>query len=178
MSYNILYQYKKEDKNMVKVLKGSMVAFLMLGLNIHALEMNDIKIQNSKSQKVNLDGYKTYQITKDSGIISRLNAKETTVKMDVNLEIQRIINNELAKKGKILVKENPDFLIAYSAGRDIEKDENATEKPESAMALVLIDAETGVVIGKSTAEADAKGLDDDSLTKRLEYAIKKMLSNI
>jgi len=163
---------------MVKVLKGSMVAFLMLGLNIHAVEVNDIKVQNSKSQKVNLDGYKTYQITKDSGIISRLDKNESSVKMDVNLEIQKIINNELAKKGKVLVKENPDFLIAYSAGRDSEKSDTSDKKPESAMALVLIDAQTGAVIGKSLAEADAKGLDDDSLTKRLEYAIKNMLSNI
>ena len=164
---------------MVKVLKGSMVALMMLGVTGHAVETNDIQVKNAKSEKVNLDGYKTYQITKDSGIINNTNKEKISGKMDVNAEIQKIIMSELEKKGKVLVSENPDFLVAYTAGTERGNVENTLDKtPEAAMALVLIDAKTGVVIVKSTVEADAKGLADDEMSKRLQFAIKNMLSSI
>ena len=143
------------------------------------METNDIQVKNAKSEKVNLDGYKTYQITKDSGIINNTNKEKISGKMDVNAEIQKIIMSELERKGKVLVSENPDFLVAYTAGTERGNVENKLDKtPESAMALVLIDAKTGVVIVKSTVEADAKGLADDEMTKRLQFAIENMLNSI
>ena len=164
---------------MVKVIKGSMVALMILGVTAHAVETNDIQVKNAKSEKVNLDGYKTYQITKDSGIINNTNKEKISGKMDVNAEIQKIIMSELEKKGKVLVSENPDFLVAYTAGTERSNVENTLDKiPEAAMALVLIDAKTGVVIVKSTVEADAKGLADDEMSKRLQFAIENMLSSI
>ncbi len=46
------------------------------------------------------------------------------------------------------------------------------------MVLILIDAETGAIIGISTAEGEAKGLPAEETKKRLDYAIKKMLSGL
>ena len=164
-----------------------MAALMVLGITAHAVETNDIKVKSAKSEKVNLEGYKTYQITKDSGIITNQNKENISGKMDVNAEIQKIINSELEKKGKVLVTENPDFLVAYSAAsergavkNDLDKEEKNTldKTPEAAMALVLIDAQTGVVINKSTAEANAKGLADAEMKNRLQFAIENMLSNI
>lgn len=46
------------------------------------------------------------------------------------------------------------------------------------MILVLIDAETGVIIGISTAEGEVKDLPLEDRKKRLNYTIKEMLSGL
>ena len=90
--------------------------------------------------------------------------------------MQQIINTELTKKGKTPVTQDPDFYVAYAAGTDMdavkEKLDAAGKKtiektPEAAMVLILIDAETGVIIGVSTAEGEAKGLPAEETKKRL-----------
>jgi len=112
---------------------------------------------------------------------------QRTDNLDVSAEMQQMINTELAKKGKILVTKDPDFYVAYVAGADMdavrvkldkEGKETIEKAPAAAMVLVLIDAETGVIIGISTAEGDVKGLPADQMKKRLNYAIKKMLSDL
>ena len=50
--------------------------------------------------------------------------------------------------------------------------------PAAAMVLILIDAETGMIIGISTAEGEAKDLLLEDRKKRLEYTIKKMFNEL
>ncbi len=101
--------------------------------------------------------------------------------------MKQMINAELAKKGKIPVNKDPDFYVAYAAGTDmdaieekINKEGQATlhNRPVAGIALILVDAETGAIMGLSTAAGDAKNLPAKEAKKRLNYAIKKMLSGI
>ncbi len=169
---------------MSKLLKGSIVILMLAGLTGCSTPTSDIQVDTLKSEKVNLDGYKTYEIVEGSGVID---GTQRTDNMDMNAEMQKIMHTELAKKGKTAVTKDPDFYVAYVAGTDMEavkeklnEDGKKTieKAPEAAMVLVLIDAETGMIIGISTAEGDVKGLPAEESKKRLNYTIKKMLGEL
>ncbi len=168
---------------MSKLLKGAIAALMIAGFT-GCTSTSDIQVESVKSEKVNLDGYKTYQIIEGSGVVD---GSQRTDNLDVDAEMQQMINTELAKKGKTRVTKDPDFYVAYAAGTDMEAvkeklddvgKKTVEERPEAAMVLILIDAETGVIIGISTAEGEAKGLPAEESKKRLNYAIKKMLSGL
>ena len=168
---------------MLKLLKGVIAVLMIVGFT-GCTSTSDIQVEAMKSEKVNLDGYKTYEIIEGSGVVDGTKRADN---LDVNAEMQQMINTKLAKKGKTLVTKDPDFYVAYAAGTDMEAvkeklDEKGKktleERPEAAMVLILIDAETGVIIGISTAEGEAKGLPVKDMKKRLNYAIKKILSGL
>ena len=165
------------------VLKSVMIALVITGFS-GCTSTSDIEVEALTSEKVNLDGYKTYEIIEGSGIVDNTQRGDN---MDIDVEIQQMVNAELAKKGKMPVVKDPDFYVAYMAGTDmdaieekINKEGQVTlhERPTSGMVLVLIDAETGAIIGLSTAEGEAKNLPAKEAKKRLNYAIKKMLGGI
>ncbi len=146
--------------------------------------IRDIKVEALTSEKGNLDGYKTYEIIEGSGIVDNTQRSDN---LDINVEMQQMINAELAKKGKIPVVKDPDFYVAYMAGTDIDAVEEKINKDgqntlqdrrTSGMLLILMDANTGVIIGMSTAEGEAKNLPAKEAKERLAYAIKEMLSGI
>jgi hypothetical protein len=129
-------------------------------------------------------GYKTYQIVEGSGIVDDTKSSATA---NINTDMREIMNTELAKKGKTKVSENPDFYVAYAAGKDVEAvtmkldaDGKATieARPEAAILLVLVDAQTGQIIAISEAEGKAKDLSPEDTKKRLTYAIRKMLEGL
>jgi hypothetical protein len=168
---------------MSKLLKGAIVVLMIAGFT-GCVSTSDIKVESLKSEKVNLDGYKTYQIIEESGVMPDT---KVTDNLDVDAELQRIINTELGKKGKIPVTNDPDFYVAYLAGTDMDAIKVKVDKkgqetienvPAAAMILLLVDAETGVIIGISTAEGEVKNLPLEDRKKRLSYTIKKMLSDL
>jgi phosphoribosyl-ATP pyrophosphohydrolase len=161
---------------MSKLLKGAMVVLMIAGFT-GCVSTSDIKVESVKSEKVDLKGYKTYQILEESGVAT----ESRVTNLDVNAELQRIINTELGKKGKIPVTNDPDFYVAYLAGTDMdaikvkvneEGQETIENVPAAAMILLLVDAETGVIIG------EVKNLPLEDRKKRLSYTIKKMLSDL
>ena len=107
--------------------------------------------------------------------------------LDVRAELERSMNAELGKRGKIPVTNNPDFYIVYLAAADmdaikikIDKDgkEMIKSAPEAAMILLLVDAKTGMVIAISVAEGEVKDLPLEKRKERLNYTIKKMFSEL
>ena len=167
----------------LNVLKSVMIALVITGFS-GCTSTSDIEVEALTSEKVNLDGYKTYEIIEGSGIVDNTQRSDN---LDIDAEMQQMINAELAKKGKMLVNKDPDFYVAYMAGTDMDAIEEKINKegkvtlhnrPVAGIVLILIDAGTGAIIGLSTAEGDAKNLPAEEAKKRLNYAIKKMLSGI
>jgi len=171
---------------MSKLLKGALAALMILGIT-GCVSTSDIVVEKAQSEKVNLDGYKTYQFIEDSGIVEDTRNSTIPKNMNVSEEIEQMINSELAKKGKIPVSKDPDFFVAYLGGADMDAvksklDKNGKEviekSPEAALVLMLIDADSGSIIWMSTAEGEVKGGSADEIKKRLDYAVKKMLSGV
>ena len=172
---------------MSKMFKGALIALMMAGLAGCGVSTKDIKVETVKSNKANLKGYKTYEIIEESGADDSLKKDKTLKGADVDADIKALINTELAKRGKVEVKHDPDFFVAYVAGADMNamqikldaKGRSTIENiPEAAMLLMLVDADTGSIIWMSTAEGEFKGLPLDQQKVRLEYAIKKMLKGL
>lgn len=171
---------------MSKLLKGALAALMILGVT-GCVSTSDINVEKAQSEKVNLEGYKTYQFIEDSGILEDEKSKKVADNMNVSEEVEQMINSELAKKGKTPVSKDPDFFVAYLGGADMDAvksklDKNGKEviekSPEAALVLMLIDADSGSIIWMSTAEGEAKGGDADSIKKRLKYTVKKMLDGV
>jgi PBP1b-binding outer membrane lipoprotein LpoB len=170
---------------MSKLLKGTLTALIILGVT-GCVSTSDIQVEQAQSEKVNLDGYKTYQFIADSGILQ--DKKDPAgKKLNVTAEIEDMINKELAKKGKVPVSKNPDFFVAYMGGSDMDAvksklDKNGKEiiekSPEAALVLMLVDADTGSIIWMSTAEGEVKGGSAEDIKKRLDYTVKKMLNGV
>jgi len=167
---------------MTKFLKGSLVAFALLGFT-GCVSTSDIKVESTKSDKVDLKGYKTYQFIEGSGILQNGRKK----KVNAAEEIEAQINSELMKKGKVPVSKDPDFFVAYMGGSDMDAvkkklDKNGKEiiekSPEAALVLMLVDADSGSIIWMSTAEGEARGGTKDEIKKRIDYAVKQMLNGV
>jgi PBP1b-binding outer membrane lipoprotein LpoB len=171
---------------MSKLLKVAIAALMIIGIT-GCVSTSDIQVEKAQSEKVNLDGYKTYQFIEDSGIIENETTKKDLQKINITEEIEEMINSELAKKGKVPVSKDPDFFVAYLGGADMDAvksklDKNGKEviekSPEAALVLMLVDADSGSIIWMSTAEGEVKGGDADSIKKRLKYTVKKMLDGV
>jgi hypothetical protein len=171
---------------MSKLLKSAIAALLIVGVT-GCSSTSDIHVEKAQSEKVNLDGYKTYQFIEDSGIVE--DTRDTTIPktMNVSEEIEQMINSELAKKGKTPVSKDPDFFVAYLGGADMDAvksklDKNGKEviekSPEAALVLMLVDADSGSIIWMSTAEGEVKGGSAEDIKKRLKYTVKKMLDGV
>jgi hypothetical protein len=171
---------------MSKLLKGALAAFMIMGIT-GCVSTSDIQVEKAQSEKVNLEGYKTYQFIEDSGIVKEGKNKKVSKNVNVSEEIEELINTELAKKGKIPVSKDPDFFVAYLGGADMDAvkkklDKNGREMiekaPEAALVLMLVDADSGSIIWMSTAEGEVKGGSAESVKKRLKYTVKKMLDGV
>ncbi len=171
---------------MIKILKGALVALTLVGFT-GCVSTSDIQVENAKSEKVNLDGYKTYQFIEDSGFAKDTSKETLTKNHSVSAEIESLINTELAKKGKVAVSKDPDFFVAYLGGTDREAVKKRVNKegkevieksPEAAIVLMLVDANSGDIIWMSTAEGDAKSKSKKDQSERLKFAVKKMLNGV
>ena len=172
---------------MIKRLKVSLAVLLMIGVSGCGVSTKDIQVETVKSEKVNLKGYKTYEIIKESGADESIKKEKTLKGVDVDGNMKALITSELAKRGKVEVTHDPDFFVAYVAGADMDAIQIKLDKegksmiqniPEAAMLLMLVDAETGSIIWLSTAEGDFKGLPPEQQKERLKFAIKKMLNGL
>jgi len=167
----------------MKIFKGFLFALAVISLS-GCVSTSDIMIEKSTSDKVNFSGYKTYQIIEGSGLTDETKVKNVKA---VDAEIQKIIVTELAKHGKALTTEDPDFFVAYLAGNDPKAVEIKVDKagheeikkaPASGIVLMFVDADSGSIIWIATAEGDMKNISMSERKERLQYAVKKMLSGL
>lgn len=177
---------QQKDKSMKKIVTGLALA-AMIGMS-GCVSTSDIKVENVTSEKANMKGYKTYQFLDGSGVVeedSKGKLKEADGKIAEMIE--QIINDELQKKGKKPVAKHPDFFVAYLGGKESSavmqelNDEGkmiVKKRPEAAMLLMLVDAQSGAILRLSTAEGEFKSLPEAQKRERLTYAIKKMLKDI
>lgn len=171
---------------MTKILKGALVALTLVGFT-GCVSTSDISVNNAQSDKVDLKGYKTYQFIQGSGIADDAATKKIIKDDGAAGEIEALINEQLMKKGKVPVSKDPDFLVAYLGGADMEEvkrklDKNGKEviekRAEAALMLMLVDGDTGSILWISTAEGEVRDLPHADKKKRLEYAVKKMLDGV
>ena len=166
---------------------AGLIILTMIGMT-GCVSTSDIKVERITNEKANMKGYKTYQFLDGSGVVEE-DSEGRLQEADGKIAqmIEQIINDELHKKGKKPVAKHPDFYVAYLGGKEssaVMQELNnegkmiVKKRPEAAMLLMLVDAQSGAILRLSTAEGEFKSLPDAQKRTRLTYAIKKMLKDI
>ncbi len=135
--------------------------------------------------KANLKGYKTYAWLVSAQILYDPAGQWEPPQFDADAEVKWLIDRELRKRGMTEVAANPDIIIGFVAGVDMEALE-LTENPETklvkvknipkgALALIFIDASTGYPIWIGSAEGNIQEKPStETVRKRLDYAVSEM----
>jgi hypothetical protein len=149
----------------------------------------DIQIEAEADPKANFKGYKSYAWLGSAAIVFDSVGQWEPPQFDADAEITFLIDRELRKRGIVESSVNPDMLVAFAAGIDMDsleikvdpKSEIATLEnvPQGALVIALVDAETGVAIWAGLATADVQQQpSQETVKKRLDYAVTSMLKKL
>ena len=172
---------------MKKIILNLLIALSIVLLSGCASKDN-ITIKTYKDQKINFTAYKTYQWLVGSNILID-DKKEWRARLyDMNRYVELQIAKQLMSKDIIKTQKNPDFLISYVVGINMEAIKERVDKdgeryfknvPEAGLGIVFLDPQTKKVIWASNAEATLKPeLSDEESKERLSYAIEQMFTQL
>ena len=149
----------------------------------------DIKIEIQADPKANFSGYKTYAWLGAAAIINDPYGQWEPPQFDADAEIIFLIERELRKRGMSQNTTNPDLIVAFAAGIDMDalglktdpqtQSEMLANVPQGGLAVVLADGQTGYAIWAGTATAELQENPDTQTVKaRLDYAVTQMFKKL
>lgn len=168
----------------------AITALLVLFLTACASPLTqDIEVDAEADPKANLAGYKTYAWLGSAAILYDPKGKWEPPEFDADAEIKFLIDRELRKRGMQEVAVNPDMIVGYAAGIDMEALQLVEDKeskiqmlenvPSGSLVVVLIDGSTGNAVWAGAAVADVQQeISSDDVRKRLDYAVTQMFKLI
>ena len=170
-----------------KLLACCLLPFLLHGC-VTSLT-SDIDIETEANPKVDFSGYKTYSWIGTATIVNDPDGRWAPPAFDADAEITFLINRELHARGMVETQVDPDMLVFYGAGVDMESMENKIDPntdleemvnvPKGALTVILIDAESELAIWGGAATAEVKQhTDPEMIRKRIAYAIEKMFARM
>lgn len=147
--------------------------------------VKDIEVDAEADPKANLAGYKTYAWLGSAAILYDPKGRWEPPEFDADAEIKFLIDRELRKRGIKEVAVNPDMIVGYAAGIDMEALQLVEDKetklqvlqnvPTGSLVIVLIDGQTGIPVWASAAVADVQEeISTEDVRKRLDYAVTQM----
>lgn len=145
----------------------------------------DIEVDADADPKANLAGYTTYAWLGSAAILNDPKGRWEPPEFDADAEIKFLIDRELRKRGMKEVAVNPDMIVGYAAGIDMEALQLVEDKeaklqvlqnvPTGSLVIVLIDGSTGNPVWASAAVADVQQqISSEDVRKRLDYAVTQM----
>jgi len=173
-------------------MKKHLVAFatiVLLAAGCASSMTSDIKIETDSDPKADLAGYRSYAWLGSAAIVFDDKGRWEPPQFDADAEIKFLIDRELRARGMTETSLNPDLVVAYAAGidmdsMDIKTDpgsglEVLTEAPAGALTVVLVDADTGLAVWVGVATADIhENPAPETTRKRLDFAVSKMFDKL
>lgn len=149
----------------------------------------DIKVETDSDPKANLGAYKSYAWLGSAAILFDDQGRWEPPQFDADAEIKFLIDRELRDHGMIEDSVNPDLVVAYAAGIDMDTLDVKTDPdsglqtivdaPSGALSVILIDADTGLAVWAGVATADIRENPTPETTrKRLDYAVSRMFEKL
>ena len=151
----------------------------------------DIAVAAQADPKANFSGYKTYTWLGAAAIVSDYNGQWEPPAFDADAEIKYLIDRELRKRGMSQSSPfvNPDLIVAFAAGIDMDalelkmdpesKIEALVNVPRGGLVIALVDGESGFVIWMGVATAEIQQSPDAKTVKaRLDYAVTQLFRKL
>ena len=163
------------------------IIVLMLLAGCASFPTKDIQVDALSDPKANFSGYKTYAWLGTAAIVNDPRGQWEPPQFDADAEIMFLIDRELRKRGMSVNTANPDLVIAFAAGIDMDalglKVDTKTKKdmlenvPQGGLVVVMTDSESGFVIwiGAATAELQ-ESPDTQTVKARLDHAVTQMFN--
>ena len=149
----------------------------------------DIAINALADPKANFSGYKTYAWLGAAAIINDPYGQWEPPTFDADAEIKYLIDRELRKRGMTQNSADPDLIVAFAAGinmdaLDLKVDPESKimtleNVPRGGLLIASVDSESGFVIWMGVATANVLERPDAKTVKaRLYYAVTKLFQKL
>ena len=149
----------------------------------------DIQVDAQADPKANFSGYTTYDWLGAAAIVNDPYGQWEPPQFDADAEIVFLIDQELRKRGMSQRAVNPDMVVAYAAGIDMDalklkvnpdsQIDMVENVPQGGLVVVLMDNDSGFVIWAGTATAEVQENSDTQTVKaRLAYAVKQLFKKL
>jgi hypothetical protein len=168
-----------------------LVTLLPLQMGCVSSQMKDIAIETEADAGVDFSAYTSYAWLGSAAVVFDEQGRWEPPGFDADAEIEFLINRELRAHGLFENSTNPQLVVSFAAGIDMEsmqvKTDEADEEiretlenvPMGALVVVLIDANSGKAVWVGVAEAEIQQDPDDELVrKRLDYAVSSMFRKL
>jgi uncharacterized protein YceK len=154
-----------------------------------SIPTKDIKVDAQADPSTNFSGYKTYEWLGAAAILHDPYGQWKTPSFDATLELKHLIDRELRKRGLSENSTNPDLIVAFACGVDMEAlklKENPeiqmnvlSNVPSAGLLVVLIDSRTGFVNWAGVAIGELQKNPSTQMAKaRLDYAVTEMFKKL
>jgi hypothetical protein len=167
----------------------TLVAIVLLTGGCASSVTSDIVVETDSDPKANLAGYRSYAWLGSAAILFDEQGRWEPPQFDADAEITFLIDRELRAHGLTEDSVNPDLVVAYAAGIDMDSLDVKTdpdsgldvleEAPAGALTVILVDAETGLAVWVGIATANIQENPTAETTrKRLDFAVSKMFDKL
>ncbi|MFZ5570276.1 MAG: DUF4136 domain-containing protein [Thermodesulfobacteriota bacterium] len=167
---------------------SSIVAVLLLSA-CASFPTRDIQVEAQADPKANFSGYKTYAWLGTAAIVNDPHGQWEPPAFDADAEIKYLIDRELRARNMSESTTNPDLIVAFAAGVDMEalglktdpetKMTQVTNVPQGSLVIALVDSETGFAIWLGVASAEVQDNPDEKTVKaRLNYAVTRLFQEM
>lgn len=148
---------------------------------------SDIKINAESAANTDFSNFKNYAWVGSAQLLNDQEWRWEPPEFDLDAEVRWLVDSQLRQKGLSEVNSNPDLLVAYVAGvnmdaleevKDVKTHLTTLENvPKGALMVILVDTASASVIWGATASADiVQERTTEAMRARLEYAVKQMFS--
>ena len=165
----------------------TLVLSLLLSVSLLgcATVTQDIRVETETAPAIDLATYKTYGWLLSAKVVNDPHGNWEPPGFDADSELRFLINQELRGKGLQEVTRQPDLLVAFAAGINMEAFEikadpgsdmyKLTNAPKGALVVMLVDRTTKRPVWAGSAEGDVKSdRTSEEVGQRLAYAVKTM----
>ncbi len=165
------------------------IIVLMLFAGCASVPTKDIQIDTQADPKADFSGYKSYAWLGAAAIVNDPHGQWEPPQFDADAEIMFLIDRELRKRGMSETTADPDLVIAYAAGIDMEalglKTDTETKMdmlenvPQGGLVVVFVNSRSGFVIWVGVATAELQESPDTQTVKaRMDYAVTQMFKKL
>ena len=173
------------NKNDILIL----ASVVMLISGCASIPTKDIEVEAQVDPKANFNGYKSYAWLGSAAILSDFYGQWEPPEFDADAEIKYLIDREMRKRGMLENSSDPDLIVAFAAGIDMDalglKENpdsdalNLVNVPRGGLLIALVDADSGFVVWAGIATGNVQKQPDTKTAKaRLDYAVTEIFKKL